>query len=84
METPGEEEQKDEFYQVERIVNHKMVRGKKFFQVKWVGYNDKDNTWEPEENLANVSYMIEDYENKKRLRGLANDKRQGTILILNI
>ncbi|KAJ9519502.1 hypothetical protein QJQ45_000686 [Haematococcus lacustris] len=43
-------------YEVERIVNHRHVRaGKaKEYLVKWKGYEDSDNTWEPASNLANV------------------------------
>ncbi|KAJ9532240.1 hypothetical protein QJQ45_003965 [Haematococcus lacustris] len=43
-------------YEVERIVNHRHVRaGKaKEYLVKWKGYDDSDNTWEPASNLANA------------------------------
>ncbi|KAJ9534559.1 hypothetical protein QJQ45_022088, partial [Haematococcus lacustris] len=43
-------------YEVERIVNHRHVRaGKaKEYLVKWKGYEDSDNTWEPASNLANA------------------------------
>nr|CAH04420.1 putative chromobox protein [Euplotes vannus] len=77
MEQTGEEEIKDEYYQVERITKHKIVRGKKYYLIKWVGYHDRDNTWEPVENLANVTYMIEEYENKRKLLGQNSDKSSG-------
>ncbi|KAJ9513501.1 hypothetical protein QJQ45_006046 [Haematococcus lacustris] len=50
-------------YEVERIVNHRHVRaGKaKEFLVKWKGYEDSDNTWEPASNLANAPDCVNLY-----------------------
>ncbi|KAJ9515330.1 hypothetical protein QJQ45_006553 [Haematococcus lacustris] len=50
-------------YEVERIVNHRHVRaGKaKEYLVKWKGYDDSDNTWEPASNLANAPYCVNLY-----------------------
>ena len=63
------ENEKEEFYQVEKIVQSKLVKGKKFYQVKWVGYSSKDNTWEPTEHLSNVIYMVEEYEEAQNKSG---------------
>ncbi|RMZ80927.1 hypothetical protein DV737_g2723, partial [Chaetothyriales sp. CBS 132003] len=38
-------------YQVERIVKHKKSAGGILYNIKWHGYPDSENTWEPEENL---------------------------------
>jgi hypothetical protein len=53
----GEEE-----YQVERIMGHrKMGQGKKLqYLVKWAGYPDSDNTWEPVEQV-HAPDLIKDY-----------------------
>ncbi|KAJ9509747.1 hypothetical protein QJQ45_011393 [Haematococcus lacustris] len=50
-------------YEVERIVNHRHVRaGKaKEYLVKWKGYEDSDNTWEPASNLANAPDCVNLY-----------------------
>ncbi|KAJ9529072.1 hypothetical protein QJQ45_007118 [Haematococcus lacustris] len=50
-------------YEVERIVNHRHVRaGKaKEYLVKWKGYDDSDNTWEPASNLANAPDCVNLY-----------------------
>ncbi|KAJ9523672.1 hypothetical protein QJQ45_020105 [Haematococcus lacustris] len=50
-------------YEVERIVSHRHVRaGKaKEFLVKWKGYEDSDNTWEPASNLANAPDCVNLY-----------------------
>ncbi|KAJ9521377.1 hypothetical protein QJQ45_001243 [Haematococcus lacustris] len=50
-------------YEVERIVSHRHVRaGKaKEYLVKWKGYEDSDNTWEPASNLANAPDCVNLY-----------------------
>ena len=44
---------KKKMYEVEKIVNHKQVKGTKVYHVKWKGYRQK--TWEPEENLTDFT-----------------------------
>jgi chromobox protein 1 len=47
-----EEEQADDEYQVEKLVDHKFIKGTVFYLVKWLGWEDeKDRSWEP---LSNV------------------------------
>jgi hypothetical protein len=41
-------------YEVERIVAKRTRYNKPQFLVKWKGYPDSDNSWEPLENLANA------------------------------
>jgi hypothetical protein len=38
-------------YWVERILDRKLVGRTEHFLVKWKGYRDTDNTWEPERNI---------------------------------
>ncbi|XP_044260091.1 chromobox protein homolog 3-like isoform X2 [Tribolium madens] len=41
-----------EEYVVEKIIDSRInTSGVKEYYLKWIGYDDKDNTWEPEENL---------------------------------
>lgn len=39
-----------------------LYEGKLQYLVKWVGYTDKDNSWEPKKNLMNAREAMEDYE----------------------
>ena len=53
-----------EEYEVERIIQHRKIRGPKKtwkmeFQVQWKGYEEP--TWEPEEHLTNAKDVISDY-----------------------
>lgn len=35
------------FYEVECIRSHKGSKGKRLYEIKWKGYPESDNTWEP-------------------------------------
>ena len=43
-----------EVFHVEKILRWKVINGKKFGRVKWVGYDSSYNSWEPEENIKHV------------------------------
>jgi len=49
---PVVEEEEEEEYTVEKIVKKRIVKGKTEYYIKWEGYTEDDNTWEPEENLT--------------------------------
>ena len=41
----------------------RIKNGKTFYLIKWEGFDDKNNTWEPEE-ILNCPKLIQDYEDK--------------------
>ena len=51
-------------YEVEKIINCKYIRNKKYYLIKWLCYPINQSTWEPKSNLENLKYMIEDFESK--------------------
>jgi hypothetical protein len=48
-------------YEVERILEHRKRKGQKEYFVKWKGWPDSYNQWEPEENLINAPDVLRDY-----------------------
>jgi hypothetical protein len=44
---------KQEIYRIEKVLRKKIINGVQHALIKWMGYSDKFNTWEPTENLYN-------------------------------
>ena len=62
MGKPEVEPPEEEEYVVEKILQKKIVgKGKVEYYLKWIGYDDADNTWEPVENL-DCPELIEKFE----------------------
>jgi len=57
-----------EVYEVEKLLEKRVKKGKTEYLVKWKGYEDEsENTWEPVENL-DCEDKIQDYEKKNKVR----------------
>ena len=48
----------DEEYEVEDILEKRMISGEAHYLVKWRGYDTSENTWEPRENLKNCARAL--------------------------
>uniref|UniRef100_A0A8D0D4X3 Chromobox 1 n=1 Tax=Sander lucioperca TaxID=283035 RepID=A0A8D0D4X3_SANLU len=53
------EEEEEEAYEVEQILDHRVVKGRVEFLLKWKGFSDEDNTWEPQDNLDGPDHIAE-------------------------
>lgn len=62
----------EEEYVVEKIVQKRIVRGKTQYFLKWKGYPESENTWEPRENL-DCPDLIRAFEEK-----LIQEKKSGS------
>jgi hypothetical protein len=45
------EETQQPLYDVEEILDCQPIDGQPHYLIKWLGYNDTENTWEPEEHI---------------------------------
>ena len=46
--------QKEKTYTVEKLLASRLADGKKEYLVRWEGYTEKHDSWEPIENLSNL------------------------------
>ncbi|KAI1899750.1 hypothetical protein AGOR_G00064970 [Albula goreensis] len=63
---PGDSEQdeEDDVYEVERIIDMRMEKGKVMYRVRWKNYTSDDDTWEPEAHLADCREVLLAYRRK--------------------
>lgn len=71
-----------EEYVVEKILDKRVVSGKVEYLLKWKGYGDEDNTWEPEDNLGCpelIQAFEKQWEENQRKKKLEKDaKKRGS------
>jgi len=61
-------------YIVEEIVGKKIKNGQEFYFVKWKGYPEEENTWEPRSHFNDIS-IINDFENKIKNLNIKKEKK---------
>ena len=53
-----------EEWEVEEVLAKRKRYGKIQYLVKWLGYPNSENTWEPIENLSNADTKVQEFEKK--------------------
>ena len=53
----------NKLYEVEKIIARKIIRGRKYYLIKWKGYSVECCTWEPKSHLSNISEAVNFFDN---------------------
>lgn len=69
----GSSEAAEDVYDVERILDDRMYKGRKQYLIKWMGYPESESTWEFKSNLF-CGELLQDYEKNKQLQIKRGDK----------
>ena len=52
----------NEIYEVEKIINFKYYKNKKYYLIKWLSFPISESTWEPKINLKYINDMLIKFE----------------------
>jgi hypothetical protein len=52
----------DNIYEVEKIINFKYYKNKKYYLIKWLSYPISESTWEPKSNLKYINDILIKFE----------------------
>ena len=55
---------KNKIYDVEKIINCKIYKNKKYYLIKWLCFPILESTWEPKSNLKHLSSMLNKFESE--------------------
>src|SRR5713226_5143153 len=79
LEPPPEIIEGQEEWEVKEIINRRFFgKKKKQYLVKWKGYSDAHNTWEPEENIF-TNELVQQYKGRHKQGALAHTVAQKTV-----
>ncbi|XP_066155260.1 chromobox protein homolog 1-like [Euwallacea fornicatus] len=65
----------DDEYEVEAIIDEKIKKGVRHYLIRWKGYTEESDTWEPEDTLACES-LIKEFKRKAKKRDKGDKKEK--------
>jgi Chromo (CHRromatin Organisation MOdifier) domain len=51
----------DTEYEVESILDSRLHHAQLQYLIEWKGYGPEENSWEPESNLGNSTWLVDDF-----------------------
>ena len=60
----GQDETGNDLYEVEAIRDRRIKKGKTEYLIKWLGWSEDTNTWEPVENLGEITHLVKEFDKK--------------------
>ena len=71
--------EEDQVYIVEKVVSKRKAKGGKTeYLIKWQGYEESDNTWEPEDNVSDdliTEFELEQNPKEKKKKSSPSSKK---------
>jgi hypothetical protein len=71
---PGLDGSEGSYYVVERIVKDRVFNGTRQYLVKWEGYPESENTWEPKANFQSSAELLAEYHAAKESKASKEKK----------